>query len=139
MIGWIIVLVVVVLAIGVGAMFCAPWSPLNKEHEEAKNLPIKAVDFTKLNDGTYIGDYAGGMYKWRTNEVQVTIASGKVQDIKLLSSANTNPKNATTYEPLYARVIGAQSLQVDAISGATLDSKAYLKAVEGALLKAEQK
>jgi uncharacterized protein with FMN-binding domain len=35
-------------------------------------------------------------------------------------------------------VIDAQSLQVDTISGATLTSKAYLKAVENALLKAQR-
>ncbi len=35
------------------------------------------------------------------------------------------------------RVIESQSLQVDTISGATLSSKAYLQAVENALLTAQ--
>jgi len=38
---------------------------------------------------------------------------------------------------LYDRVVQAQSLQVDTISGSTLTSKAYLKAVEDALNKAQ--
>jgi uncharacterized protein with FMN-binding domain len=38
---------------------------------------------------------------------------------------------------LYSRVIAQQSLQVDTISGATLTSKAYLQAVENALVQAQ--
>jgi uncharacterized protein with FMN-binding domain len=43
----------------------------------------------------------------------------------------------TDHETLYDRVIQAQSLQVDTISGATLTSKAYLQAVENALIQAQ--
>jgi uncharacterized protein with FMN-binding domain len=138
MVGWIIAIVIVVaVAFGVGAMFCAPWSPLKKEHEEAANVPIAAVDFSGLQDGTYTGEYAGGMYKWRENKVQVTVSSGKVTDIKVLEDANkkeTVPERDATY----AKVLEAQSLQVDVVSGATLTCKAYLKGIEDAVLKAEK-
>ena len=131
--GWIIVLMVTAV---LGAGGAIGWSFLSKEHNEARNLPLNAVDFNKLNDGTYIGEYEGGMYKWRANQVQVTVTSGKVSDIKQLSSADPGRKN-TQQEILYDRVIEAQSLQVDVISGATLTSKAYLQAVENALTKAQ--
>ena len=81
MIGWIIALVVVAglsIAGGIG------WSRISKEHREARSLPLNAVDFGKLNDGTYHGAYAGGMYKWRANECQVTVSSGNVTDIRLV-------------------------------------------------------
>jgi uncharacterized protein with FMN-binding domain len=39
---------------------------------------------------------------------------------------------------LYDRVIQAQSLQVDTLSGATLTSKAWLQAVENALIPAQR-
>ena len=133
--GWIIVLIIItVLSVG-GAI---GWWFLSKEHNEAKNLPINAVDFSELNDGTYIGEYGGGMYKWRANKVQVIVTSGKVKDIRQLSSSDPGAKN-TGQASLYDRVIEAQSLQVDTISGATLTSKAYLKAVENALVKAEKR
>jgi hypothetical protein len=48
-----------------GAAGGVGWSLLSKEHTEAKSLPLNAVDFSKLNDGTYHGVYEGGMYKWR--------------------------------------------------------------------------
>ena len=94
------------------------------------------MDFGKLNDGTYRGAYEGGMYKWRANECQATVSSGKVTDIQLAGSSDPGGKN-TQHEALYDRVIQAQSLQVDTISGATLTSKAYLQAVENALLQAQ--
>ncbi len=55
--------------------------------------------------------------------------------IELAGSIDPGADN-TDFERLYARVIQAQSLQVDTISGATLTSKAYLQAVENALLQA---
>jgi uncharacterized protein with FMN-binding domain len=133
MVGWMIALGVVA-ALGVGGGI--GWSKLSKEHREARSLPLNAVDFLKLNDGTYHGAYAGGMYKWRANECQVTVSSGQVTDIQLVGSSDPGGKN-TQHQALYDRVIQAQSLQVDTISGATLTSKAYLQAVENALIQAQ--
>jgi uncharacterized protein with FMN-binding domain len=133
MIGWVIALTVVAvlgIAGGIG------WSKLSKEHHEASSLPLNAVDFSKLNNGTYHGVYEGGMYKWRANECQVTVSSGKVTDIQLVDSKDQGGKN-TQHQVLYDRVIEAQSLQVDTISGATLTSKAYLQAAENALVQAQ--
>jgi uncharacterized protein with FMN-binding domain len=134
MTGWIIFLVVVAV-LGTGAAI--GWSMLTKEHNEAKNLPLNAVDFGKLKDGTYIGEYGGGMYKWRVNSARVTVSSGKISDIELLNSSDPGAKN-TKQDELYDRVIKEQSLQVDTISGATLTSKAYLQAVENALKQAQE-
>jgi uncharacterized protein with FMN-binding domain len=135
MLGWIIVLIIIAALSAGGAI---GWSFVSREHAEAGNLPLTAVDFSKLNEGTYLGEYKGGMYKWRASKVQVIVASGKVADIKLLDSADPGKKN-TDQALIFDRVIKAQSLQVDTISGATLTSKAYLKAVENALLKAEKR
>ncbi len=109
---------------------------LSKEHEEARNVELKDIDFSTLKNGKYIGNYEGGMYKWRENECKVTIDSGKVVHIELINSSDPGGEN-TKHSELYKRVIQKQSLHVDAISGATLTSKAYLKGVEDALLKAK--
>ncbi len=132
--GWIIALIIIAV-LGIAARI--GWSFLAKEHEEAGNLPLNAVDFGRLADGVYVGEYEGGMYKWRANKVQVTVTSGKVAHIKLLDSSDPGKDN-TQQNMLYDRVINEQSLQVDAISGATLTSKAYLQAVENALKQAQK-
>jgi uncharacterized protein with FMN-binding domain len=76
------------------------------------------------------------MNKWRANECQVSVSSGRVTGIQLMASKDPGGKNTQT-QALYDRVIQAQSLQVDTISGATLTSKAYLQAVENALVLAQ--
>ena len=131
--GWIIALVVVAALATAGGV---NWARLLREHKEARSLPLNAVDFGKLNDGTFHGAYEGGMYKWRANECQVTVSSGKVTDIRLVASKDPAAKN-TQAEVLYERVIQAQSLQVDTISSATLTSKAYLQCIENALIQAQ--
>lgn len=127
----LIVLVVMVAGGLVG------WSYLGKEHREAANLSLDAVDFSRLNDGVYHGAYDGGMYGWRKSECDVTVADGRVTEIKLTGSADPGCANAPP-DTLFKRVIKAQSLQVDAVSSATLTSKAYLKSVENALVKAQK-
>jgi uncharacterized protein with FMN-binding domain len=128
----LIILVVLGISWGVG------WSFLTKEHREAASLPLNAVNFDRLHDGTYHGAYAGGMYKWRANECDVTVTNGRVTAIQLDTSNDPAAKNMDA-EMLYERVIAEQSLQVDTISGATLTSKAYLQAVENALVQAQDK
>ncbi|NLE36329.1 MAG: FMN-binding protein [Bacteroidales bacterium] len=114
---------------------------INSEHDEAMSLEIKDIDFTSLKEGTYNGYYAGGMQGWRENECMVTVNaisndSGKVTEIKLIRSVED--REQSFFDELYRRVIEKQSLQVDVISGATLTSKAHLKSIEDALLKAER-
>ena len=130
---WIALVVVAVLAAAGGF----GWSRLMKEHKEARSLPLNAVDFSRLNDGTYHGAYAGGMYKWRANECDVTVTNGRVTNIQLVGSKDPGSKN-TQHKELYDRVIKAQSLQVDTITSATLTSKAWLQAVENALIPAQR-
>lgn len=126
----LVILAVLAIGLGIG------WAFLSKEHREAANLPLNAINFDKLTDGKYHGAYAGGMYKWRVNECDVTIINGKVSDIQLVSSSDPAKENMD-YEELYARVIKAQSLHVDTISSATLTSKAYLQCIENALIPAQ--
>lgn len=132
--GWIAA-VVVAGALTLGGLI--GYSLLDREHTEARNLPISQINFGRLRSGTYQGDYAGGMYQWRTNEVKVTVDAGRVEDIKLLNSAEVSANSKYDYGALYDEVIQAQSLQVDTVSGSTLTTKAFLKAIENALLKAQ--
>jgi uncharacterized protein with FMN-binding domain len=131
LIALLVILVMLGAAGGIG------WSLLTKEHREAASLPLNAVDFNRLDDGKYHGAYAGGMYRWRYNECDVVVTQGKVTDIQLTTSNDPGKENAQT-QMLYDRVIQAQSLQVDTISGSTLTSKAYLQCVENALVPAQR-
>lgn len=101
------------------------------ERRQGRELPIAKVEFAKVADGTYVGSYEGGMYKMRQNAVDVTVEGGRVTTISVKSAKFPAPQ---VTDPLFERVVQAQSLQVDTISGATITSKAFLKSVEDALL-----
>lgn len=130
LIGLMVVMVLIVVGGGIGWMF------LSKEHEEARNLPLNAVNFDQLSDGRYHGIYAGGMYGWRYNECNVTVTGSKVAAIQLAKTDDPGAEN-TDVKMLYERVITTQSLHVDTISGSTLTSKGYLQCVENALIGAQ--
>lgn len=127
----------ILLALLVFGVSCC--KKLNLEHEEARNVTIENIDFTELNIGEYSGYYAGGMYGWRENGCKVSVDSvnnlSKVVTIKLISSKTEYTQEFL--DTLYGRIVREQTLMVDAFSSATLDSKACLKAVENALLKAK--
>ncbi len=137
---WIIILIVIgVIGAGlIGGILIS--SPARREIQE---LTIADVNFNKLKDGTYVGEYVGTKDHLRDAKVEVTISGGKIADIKILKGALDKEgkaievRNGKSVEDLFDTVVESQSLQVDVISGATLTSKAHLKALENALKQAE--
>ncbi|HON43348.1 MAG TPA: FMN-binding protein [Bacillota bacterium] len=93
-----------------------------------ERLQVGKVDFSSLKDGIYEGQYMGG--RW-SNKVRVTVASGKVTGIGILRDVWFRKPELT--EQVVSDVIKSQSLEVDIVSGATVTTRAYLKAVENAL------
>jgi uncharacterized protein with FMN-binding domain len=139
---WIVILSIVgVLGLGMVAavVLTAPG------RMELKNMTFDNVNFRKLRDGTYTGEYKGIKDNFRNAAVEVTVDSGAVTEIRVTGGALAGDKQTTemgkghTINDLFGKIIKSQSLQVDAISGATLTSNAHLKAVENALKQAETK
>lgn len=92
-----------------------------------KNIRIDKVDLSKVSNGTYNGSFdaleVGA-------QVKVTVDNHKITDIKIIHHKNVRGQKA---EVIPERVISAQSLQVDTVSGATNSSKVILKAIDNAL------
>ncbi|MDF2877336.1 MAG: FMN-binding domain protein [Clostridia bacterium] len=137
---WLVILVVLsMIALVAISAFLADAS----ERKEIQGLTIKNLDFTKLKNGVYTGEYIGTKGHFRDTTVEVTIFKGKITDIKILKGAldsEGNPAEMTrgmTIDDVFRDVIESQSLQVDGISGATLSTKTHLKALENALRKAQ--
>ncbi len=97
-----------------------------------ETLPIGSVDFSTLPDGEYTGQYKGG--RW-SNKVRVTVKAGKVTGIDIVQDILFRQPEVT--RRTLEAIIETQSLEVDAVSGATITAKAYLKAVENALTGAK--
>ena len=96
--------------------------------DKTAHLVIKPVDLALATDGTFLGTYDG--YRF-TNIVEVTIEYHQIQKIDVVKT-----QREEISQELAGAVIVAQSPVIDAVSGATLDQNAFLKAVESALLEA---
>lgn len=95
---------------------------------------ISSVTFSgaTLTDGTFEGQGQG--YKGNIT-VSVTVNNGMVTAIDILSESDT-PKFFDRAKAIIDRIIGNQSLEVDAVSGATFSSRGIKTAVYNALEKA---
>lgn len=100
------------------------------ESDETK--PIVTFSGAQLADGTYQGSangYHGMIY------LSVTVIDGKVTDITI-DQDNETPKYFSRAITIIDRIISSQSLDVDAISGATFSSRGICEAVYDALQQA---
>ena len=90
-------------------------------------LVINDVDLSAIKDGKYIGEYKADLVEAK---VQVEIKDHKYKNIELLEHKNGKGKPA---EIIPSKVVEAQSLNVDTVSGATMSSKVILQAIQNAL------
>jgi len=119
---------------------CSPDEPervknmsMSNEIEQIKSMDISHVDAANVPDGEYIGEFPFRQrYLYR---VKVTVKSGRIADIEVLENGTEN-EHAEKGLGVIPRILRKQSPEVDAVSGATVTSKALMKCVEKALKKA---
>jgi uncharacterized protein with FMN-binding domain len=108
---------------------------ISEEVEQIKNMDISHVDPATVPDGEYTGEFPFRQrYLYR---VKVTVKSGRIADIEVLENGTEN-EHAEKGLEVIPRILREQSPEVDAVSGATVTSKALMKCVEKALKKASQ-
>ena len=93
----------------------------------ANNLLIQTPALSEISDGKYIGEYSVLPVSVK---VKVTVEHHQIIDVDILQHENGLGSPA---ERVIDDVIQNQSLDVDAISGATVSSKCILKAIDNAL------
>jgi uncharacterized protein with FMN-binding domain len=103
------------------------FSVITNNLQALETMEIRDVDLAAIADGVYGGSYSNfPLYA----EVSVTIEDHVIADIDLVKHTSGKGQAA---EVIPGMVVEAQSLNVDAVSGATSSSKAILKAIENAL------
>lgn len=122
----LIVIAVIVVAVFAIVMGVSAW--LTRGLDEMAQMQINNVDLNSLSDGTYRGSFRG--YRW-SNSVEVVIESNRIADIRITEKHRFHREELI--QELTSRIIDEQSIDVDTVSGATVSSKAFLKAIENAL------
>lgn len=119
----IIGVIVIALAISISDVI----SNIENNLSELEATEIHNVDLSAIQDGVYYGRY--GEFPVSA-EVAVTVESNMIIDIEIIR--HENGKGAPA-EILTEEVVKEQSLELDAVSGATYSSIVILKAIENAL------
>ena len=122
-----IVLIPLIIIIGIAILFFVASSGL----KEMKSLNIETVELGEIPDGSYTGNFKE--YRWDCT-VLVTVSDHLITDVKI--TAGNVQMSEDMLSELKLKVISKQSPDVDAVSGATVSCKAFLKAVENALRSA---
>lgn len=116
-----IFIILFLIAIG-GGLF------ITRGLESGINLIVNDVNLSSLSDGVYNGKYNAG--RW-SNEMNITIKEQKIIKIDVVKDVFFSKPEVT--KALLSKVLEKQNTNVDVISGATVTSKAYLKAIENSL------
>ena len=117
----------ILMAIGIIWHFTAYIIDFHNYQKEIANITINDINLENAENGIYRGTYdVGYIYA----EVEVEIKNGVIVSIRLLKHRNEQGKHA---EEIINKIVSAQKIDVDAISGATNSSKVIKKAVEKAI------
>jgi uncharacterized protein with FMN-binding domain len=98
------------------------------KNTQAAYEQIEPVDLTALEDGVYNGK-AGGFIC--SMDLDVSVKDHRITDISVNRQVNGGGKYQAP--GMTGRIVNAQSVKVDTVSGATLTSKTILSAVYRAL------
>jgi uncharacterized protein with FMN-binding domain len=99
--------------------------------DEVENENISGILAQEIADGTYTGSYDG--YRWK-NTIRATVSGGKITAIDIIEDQAAAIPDVSSR--IFERVMQRQTTGVDVVAGATVSSKAYLKALENAFSRA---
>ncbi len=98
------------------------------KYASVRNLTIEDQPLQLAMNGPHIGVYSYGDFIY---EVEVTVMYHEITAIRILSNRST--RQARQAEAVVGRVLAKGNVNVEAVSGATVTSKALLKAMELAI------
>lgn len=96
--------------------------------DTAQALELNQINLAQVEDGKYVGTYE--TTRW-TNSVEVTVKDHKITEVIIVKDVMIALEGLS--DRLFKKVMDKQSIEVDIETGATITSKAYLKAIENAI------
>ena len=118
----LIILLCTILFVLIGASLY-----LKRLVNDVNSITVSNLNMANITDGIYVGEYSiTPVYV----EVEVSVTEHKITNIKIIEHENGLGGKA---EKIVDNVISRQSLEVGAVSGATVSSKCIIKTIENAL------
>jgi uncharacterized protein with FMN-binding domain len=123
-------IVVGIVVVVLGGLAAALWTAARPGMREVRALTVNPVDLSKVPDGTFQGTFTQGRFTFTVNVA--------MKDHKIAAILLSDPKqDNAVVKAIIDRVIAEQKVNVDTVSGASLTTRAFTKAVELALEKTQ--
>lgn len=119
---FVLIIIVLMVLTAAGGIYY-----LTRGMDDIKEMSLNGINLTRISDGTYYGSCESG--RW-TNTLEIQVENGRISRIDVSKDVRFVQEGVSN--DLFVKVISAQDTRVDTISGATITSKAYLKAIENA-------
>lgn len=122
-----LLIVGIVLVALVGLMAIGAFSGMSY----VRRMTVSPVDLAAIADGVYTGSFKRGRFSY---SVEVRVKDHRIEAVR---STGAGPAANPLMEQIFGRIIQEQNVRIDAVSGASLTTKAVSKAVENALTRAK--
>ena len=116
----VVISIIAVLTIGVFA--------ITRNLSYMMDVYLHGINTTALSDGTYTGSFERGRF---SNTLTVQIENHTIVGVSIKKDVSMARDDIS--DDVFNKVIKTQSTDIDAISGATVTTNAYLMAIEDAL------
>ncbi len=123
----VVLLVLIVIVLGFAGWFVVRF---NRMRRVMLSAPKAGVDVSKLADGTYTGMFGDFLV---SAKVRVSVAGGRITSVEVLDQ-HAGPGYEA--KEVLARIVAAQSPDVEVVTGATGSSRCLMAAVHRALTSA---
>ncbi|MFN3284351.1 MAG: FMN-binding protein [Pseudothermotoga sp.] len=101
---------------------------------DVMKIEITDIDLSKISDGEYFGKFESGRWQYY---VKVFVSNREIKNVEILNDKCgfiDMDKYDDVNIQVISRVLERQSLRIDAVTVATINTKALLKAIENALV-----
>jgi len=119
----IIIVIISIIAVIVTGVFA-----ITRNLSNMMEIKLNGIDIAALSDGAYTGSFKRGRF---TNTLTVQIENQTIVEINIDNDVLLAQEEVS--DDVFRKVIEEQSTDIDAISGATVTTNAYLVAIEDAL------
>lgn len=122
-----VVLVGILIVMGLGVLY------FNQGMDQILALEVSSLDFSALPDGIYQGSFSHRRWSY---QVEVQVRAGVVEAIEITKCAH-EPLVRSLNQRVIEEILQNQSLDVQGVSGATVNTRALQKAIEDAVRTGE--
>ena len=119
---------IAIAGVGLLAVLSAGVFTVMRDIPYMRNIELHGINLTSVNSGRYNGAFERGRF---AKSVTVRIENNQIVEITDNDARGTRLTDISN--EVFSRVIEAQDTIIDAVSGATATTNAYLKAIENAI------